>query len=131
MVPHEGRTALPSSCAASQWDTPRSRPTREDSRIGNAAVAGSGKRELRNPRPTGPTLLASAFRSAPDPSDVAVFEEVRRAVKGSQSGTASAGDGMLVLDVRRPRERETPGRIPGTKNVPCKALNLSHHRRRF
>ena len=89
-------------------------------------MAGSGKK-LWNSRRSGPTLLASAFRSAPDPSDVAVFEEVRRAVKGSQSGTASAGGGMLVLDVRRPRERETPGRIPGTKNVPCKTLNLCHH----
>ena len=68
-------------------------------------------------------MIASAFRSTPDPSDVAVFEEVRRAVKESQSGTASAGGGMLVLDVRRPREREMPGRIPGTKNVPCKTLN--------
>ena len=32
--------------------------------------------------------------------------------------------GMVVLDVRRPREREEPGRIPGTKNVPCKIFDL-------
>ena len=50
---------------------------------------------------------------------MASFEEVRRAVR-EQSGSG----GMLVLDVRKPREREEPGRIPGTKNVPCKRLHL-------
>ena len=79
------------------------------------------------PTRIGPTLLESAFRSTPDPSDVAVFEEVRRAVKGSQSSAGETVGGMLVLDVRRPRERETPGRIPGTKNVPCKTLNFCHY----
>ena len=46
---------------------------------------------------------------------MASFEDVRRALT-EQSGSGC----MLVLDVRRPREREEPGRIPGTKNVPCK-----------
>ena len=64
-----------------------------------------------------PVDISALFRSAPHTSDVASFEDVRRAVNGH-----SGAGGMVVLDVRKPREREEPGRIPGTKNVPCKTL---------